>query len=103
MSAYHRLDSGGNYCTAKITSVPSLNSDTWYHLGVSYDGISLNLYLNGIYQSGNTASTWDSGNTVGIANTGAFESSTVSMDDIRFYRKSLSANVFYALYHKGIQ
>lgn len=101
MSAFHKLDVGGNYATTPITSTSSLAADTWHHLAVSWDGATLRLYLNGAFESGNTAATWVSGTNISIENPGLFSTSEMSVDDVRFFNKAMSESEVQVLYGAG--
>jgi hypothetical protein len=101
MSAFHQLDAAGNIASTAITSTANLAANTWYHIAASWNGSTLDLYLNGRYESGNTATTWVAGTNVLLTNPGAFQDSTIKVDDLRFYNNSLSANQIQSLYHLG--
>ena len=103
MSAFHQLDASGNYASTAISSTASLSADTWYHIATTWDGSNLNLYLNGQYESGNTAATWVAGDNILVTNPGTFKDSTIKIDDVRFFSKALSSDQVQSLYYLGSQ
>jgi len=97
-SAYHKL-SNGTYIS---TSIPSdLQADTWYHLAGTYNGANLTLYLNGVAQSSNTATTWAGAANVKLANPITKAISKASADEVRIFDRALSSTEVLALYHAG--
>lgn len=103
MSAFHQLDASGNYASTALTSTANLAANTWYHIAATWDGSNLNLYLNGQYESGNTATTWVAGTNIMATNPGVFEDSTIKIDDVRFFDKALSSDQIQSLYYLGSQ
>jgi hypothetical protein len=103
LSAYHQLDGGGNYSTTGLPS--ALQANTWYHLGVTWDGSDLALYENGVWQSSNTATTWVPGANVILAHPGSsgnvFSVGQVKFDDVRVFDRALDANEMDGLYKAG--
>lgn len=98
-SAYHKLSSG-EYVTTPIAS--SLSANTWYHIGTSWNGNQLDVYLNGTRESGNgLAATWAGGSNILLSHPGTFPNGTVIMDDLRIYNKSLNVSDFKALNLSG--
>jgi len=101
-AAYHQL-SDNTYVT---TSLPvSLSANTWYHLAVTWNGGNVSLYLNGDYQSGNTASSWSanvsSSANVKLTNPGLVESNQYYADDLHIFNYALSAEKIKVLYGTG--
>lgn len=97
-SAYHKLNDG-SYVTSSINT--TLSANTWYHLAVSWDGSNLKSYLNGNYESGNTATSWSGAANIIASHSGSFSSANLLLDDIRYYAKALDAESIYSLYHAG--
>lgn len=97
-SAYHE-ETSGNIISTQLNS--TLSANTWYHIAVSWDGSALSLYLNGIYESGNTAVDWSSGSNLEITNPGVNTSNEFAADDLRFFNKAISASEIRALYNAG--
>lgn len=98
-TAYHKL-SGGTYVSANIHS--TLSANTWYHLAVSWDGANLKIYLNGTYESGNTATSWAGASNVILSHAGSFDGN-VYMDDMRYFSSALDIESIKALYQAGVQ
>jgi hypothetical protein len=98
-SSYHRkLD--GTYITTPLLT--DLSADTWYNIAVTWDGTTMNLYLNGAFQSGNALATdWASGTNISLTNPGLFSTSIVDVDEMRFYTDVLSADEIKALSYTG--
>lgn len=97
-SAYHKL-SNGNYVSSKINS--TLSANTWYHIAVSWDGSNIKTYLNGSYESGNTASSWTGAANIIASQSGSYNSGNVLLDDIRYFNQALDNEAIYSLYRAG--
>lgn len=97
-SAYHQLNDN-SYITSKISSTISAN--TWYHIAVSWNGGELKSYLNGSYESGNTASSWIGASNIIASHPGSFSSSNLILDDIRYFSNALDSEAIQGLYHGG--
>jgi hypothetical protein len=97
-SAYHQLNDA-SYVTTNLPS--NLSADTWYHIAVTWDGSDVSLYLNGEFQSGNTATTWMGASNIHLTNPGTHDNGESRADDLRFYNKALSADEIRALYLTG--
>lgn len=97
---YHK-DSSGSYVKAHINSTISAN--TWNHIAGTWDGSAMKVYLNGVYESGNSVSTWaqSSGNlTLGNPAT-AVANNVFHMDQFLVYSKALSEMEVKSLYLSG--
>lgn len=98
-SAYHQL-SDSSYVSTAISS--ALNANTWYHIGVTWDGSELEVFLNGTKESGNTSATsWSTASNIMLSHPGTFNSGAVTIDDLRVYNKALDAFEVNALYLSG--
>lgn len=97
-SAYHQL-SDSSYVSTGLSS--TLDADTWYHIAVTWNGDELSLYLNGDYQSGNTANSWIGASNIHLTNPGSHDAGESRADDLRFYSKALTADEIKALYLAG--
>ena len=82
-------------------------SGKWIHYVMSYDGISLKLYLDGSLKSSLSTTgylTWGDGSDhnlyLGRYGTSNWEAN-VELDDLRIYRKALSAEAIHDLYGSG--
>ena len=73
----------------------------WNHVGVSWDGTDLQLYINGTASSSNTAASWLGGNAFAAPHPGNFVSDNVRYDDIRFFTRALSGTLIQAIYNEG--
>lgn len=97
-SAYHQL-ADSSYVSTGLSS--SLSADSWYHVAVTWDGNDVSLYLNGEFQSGNTATTWMGASNIHLTNPGTHDDGKSRADDLRFYNKALTADEIKALYLAG--
>jgi YD repeat-containing protein len=89
-----RLKTGGT-TTTLIASSGDLASNTWYHAAAVYDGAAMRLYLNGT-QVGITAKSGSIDTSSAVAvnigrNPNSFGYLSGALDDIRIYRRALSA------------
>ena len=99
-TAYHVEDDDDTIRTKLVSSVPA---NTWHHITVTYDGALLKAYLNGVYESGNTATSWKgavAGN-ISLTNPGVFTTNGISYDDMRFFTKALDSEEVQILYYTG--
>lgn len=103
--AIYGFTAGGGLAAAVGTTV--LTTGTTYHVGFSYDGTNLRLYLNGVLEAGPVAVAVGGGSsgvplTVGARNTdGAINGAnafTGTIDEIAYYGTALSAARFAAHY-----
>ena len=97
-SAFHK-DASGNFVSTQLNS--TLSANTWYHIAVTWGGSNLSLYLNGVYESGNSVSDWASGTNLELTNPGLSDNNQVSADDLRFFSRALSAGEVRALHNAG--
>ena len=97
-SAYHQL-SDGSYVSTQLNS--TLSANTWYHIATTYNGATISVYLNGVKESGNTATSWASSANILLDNPGLTDTTVVSLDELRVYDKALSATEIFALYGLG--
>jgi|SaaInlStandDraft_1057018.scaffolds.fasta_scaffold18059_2 hypothetical protein len=98
-SAFHLQSDNTTYVSAQLNS--TLSANTWYHIAVSWDGSDLALYLNGVYESGNTVADWASGTNIEVTNPGINDDNQFAADDLRFFTKALSSGEIRALYNAG--
>lgn len=97
-SAYHQLNDS-SYVTTALSS--ELNANTWYHIGVTWDGQTVSLYLDGEFQSGNAATNWIGASNIRLTNPGTHDTGASRADDMRFYDKALTSDEMKALYLTG--
>jgi hypothetical protein len=98
-AAFHQL-SDSSYVYANVPG--SLAANTWHHLASSWDGSTLNLYLNGVWQSSNTtASSWMGAANLHLTNPNLHSGANVGHDDLRYYSKALTRGQIQALYQAG--
>jgi hypothetical protein len=97
-SAFHKLSSG-NYVTTQLNS--TLSANTWYHIAATYDGTNLSLYLNGIYESGNTAASWASSTNIILTNPGLKDNTVANTDELKVYDKALLASEIHVIFGAG--
>ena len=97
-AAYHKL-SDGSY--VKCKSATTFSANTWYHLGVTWDGSDLSLYVNGSLSSNINAPSWTGGSNLSLDHPGTMSSSNVGHDDVRFFSRALTADEINAFYQAG--
>lgn len=97
-AAYHQL-ADATYVTTALSS--TLSANIWYHFSTTWNGSTLCLYQNGALASSNTATSWSAGNSLKLTHPGTFSNSTVTVDDVRFFNSSLSADEIKVLYYTG--
>ncbi|MBF0196191.1 MAG: LamG domain-containing protein [Planctomycetes bacterium] len=97
-AAYHRL-SDGSLITTQHGS--TLSANTWYHLGVTWDGTDLQLYVDGVASTSSSASDWSGGTSFTALHPGHFYGGNVIYDDVRFYTRALSATLMQAIKLEG--
>jgi hypothetical protein len=92
--------SGGEYYYPKTASIPI---GTWGHYAVTYDGASVKIYRNGIYE-GSQATTGSAVFNPGISIGYGYNNPTYfydgKLDDARVYATALSAADILALYNR---
>jgi hypothetical protein len=92
-----------------VTVLPSnqqFNTNTWYHIAGTYDGVTMKLYINGqldnyIAKNGNifvSNSNW----YIGAFNYGNIAYFNGLIDDVRVYDTALSADEIWQLYQGGL-
>ena len=94
---------GGSWSEVKA----GLTSGKWVHYVMTYDGSSLKLYLDGLLESSISADgylNWGDGSDhnlyLGLYGTSNWEAK-VELDDLRIYRKALSAEAVLELFGSG--
>jgi len=92
----------GAYTALKYTT--SLSAKTWYHLVLTYDGVTARAYLDGIMEVSSAESPpTDSGTELIVMGSGAtdgkFDDGTV--DEVRIYNRALTADEVKRLYNLG--
>jgi hypothetical protein len=97
-SAYHQL-TDTSYVTTPMTG--TLSANTWYHIAATYNGNTISLYLDGVFQSSNTAISWANTSEVRLTNPGVQTSGNSSLDQLKFYNEPLSAVQIQSLYLEG--
>jgi hypothetical protein len=83
-------------------TIGPLQSGQWYHMDMTYDGITLRLYLNGALV-GSTIRNSPLGNAVSTLFIGSVTpySFVGKIDDIRLYNRALNASEVDSLYREG--
>lgn len=97
-AAYHQL-SDGTY--VECTSGTTFSANTWYHLGVTWNGSDLSLYVNGSLSSNVNAPSWTGGSNLSLDHPGTMSSSNVAHDDLRFFSRALTVDEVNVLYQAG--
>jgi len=93
------LNSGSPYARS-TTSI--WQSNTWYHVAATYDGVTMKLYINGVLE-GSTPSVFLPNNTTNPLQIGGNTTQghwfPGAMDDVRLYGSPLSASLVSDLYN----
>jgi len=105
--------SGKLYCSINnaLNSFSAINTfnipGVWYHVGCTYDGTTLAVYINGAFQASSTGSQvlsysnalpWGIG--AGLSSSSAAQNVlSGSIDDVRIYNRALSPAEILALYN----
>jgi hypothetical protein len=78
---------------------------SWNHVAGNYDGTTVSLYVNGVFQaSAAPALTLGTGRPLRIGNNGAGDGQTTgSIADVRVYRRCLSVGEISAIYAEAFQ
>ena len=76
-------------------TIDPVETNVWYHVTVSYDGTSTELYLNGMLQSTNTADTMYNSSNADVL-LGGFAG---KLDEFKFFRRDISADEVAGIYH----
>jgi len=100
-----RIRAGGSVTTLVASTGPIIPLNTWFHLAVTYDGATIELYYNGqpIINTAKTG-TLDTDASVSVnlgRNAGGADSTTQlngRLDDVRVYARALRAGEIEALY-----
>jgi hypothetical protein len=77
-----------------LTRQPFILPDSWHHIVATWDGKTNHLFVNGVevaHDSGATATGWGTGHEVGRCWTEPSYAWDGSIDDLRIYRRALSA------------
>ena len=97
-----------NSGASTLDGLASINANTWYYLGFSYDGAEIILYNNGLVERrANTAIGLGSPPSFNLA-IGAMGCSPASynmkgfIDEVRIYEKALETAQVEALYYAGL-
>ncbi len=84
-------------------SINTLSMNTWYFAAVTYDGNTMNLYLNGaLQQSGSGVTGAIAPNAIMAIGGSPGQYGNYNLADFQVYNSSLDANQVQALYLKGI-
>jgi Concanavalin A-like lectin/glucanases superfamily len=84
-------------------SISALSMNTWYFAAVTYDGNTMNLYLNGaLQQSGSGVTGAITPNAIMAIGGASGEYGNYQLSNFQVYNASLDANQISALYLKGI-
>ena len=78
-----------------VTVDTPIGVDTWYHVAAVWDGSTSHLYVNGVHREhvdGTSASGWNSGSEIGRAWTQPAYYWQGLIEDVRLYRRVLSAS-----------
>ena len=98
-SAYHQKNDG-SMVFSQITT--TLSANTWYHVASTWNGSSLEVYLNGVLESGNTSATnWSGAGNVTLSHPSTYTDGVVHYDDVRVFGTSLTPHAISALYKSG--
>ena len=76
-----------------VTSATTLNIAIWYHIAATWDGTDMNLYINGVLDSNNQASTQAAGDTTGTDLTIASDTTNYfngRIDEVRIWDEARS-------------
>jgi hypothetical protein len=89
-------------CWVSTNSIPT---NKWSHIGLTYDGSFVRIYINGILDSKNVLTgslPTNSGDVLTIGTDSVHNYPfTGPIDDVRVYNRALSAQEVYQLYHAG--
>ena len=92
---------GGNGGGQVVGSSASISSDTWYHVALVFDGVTLDLYLNGALKHSDpavtTTATTAQNSTIG-ARTNFGEKFAGQIAEVLIYNKTLSGPDIEAMY-----
>jgi hypothetical protein len=97
-AAYHE-QADGSKVLAQLAS--GLAANVWHYISVSWDGSTLQSYLDGVASGSNTATSWAGGESVFADHPGSFISGNILYDDIRYYERPLSATLIQSFYLEG--
>ncbi|MBR9681548.1 MAG: LamG domain-containing protein [Candidatus Altiarchaeota archaeon] len=93
-------DAAANYYY--VVSPQTYTDGSWHHMAASFNGTSLNLYLDGLEVSSSTtnANMYYGSGGASVGRDGDYNGSFFagSVDDVRLYDKALSSDAIYALY-----
>jgi len=91
-----------------VTSATTLSINTWYHVGATYDGANLKIYINGVLDGtfGYVGSVGNGSSTItfGYDNTTSpnAEFFTGLIDEVRIYNRALTQQEITTLYQSGL-
>jgi hypothetical protein len=98
-TAYHQLSDGSLVLAHHNATLPA---NTPVHLGATWNGSTLQLYVNGVASGSNTAaSSWKGGSQIISTHPGTYSSGNVLYDDIRFFNRGLSSHEILILKNLG--
>lgn len=87
-----------------ITESGSISSGIWTHFGVSYNGVTANLYINGVLQTGSTSPFLGDVDAFVIGTTVSKSDKDYegNMDEIAIFNRSLTPQEIKRIYEQGI-
>ena len=84
-----------------ITSISTINSDTWTHVAITRLGSTLKVYINGVLD--NTSSGFTDAFTPQVIGRGALGTSTDGLiDEVYLYQSALDENEIHKLYYSAL-
>jgi len=93
--------------TYSATSTTSINDNKWHYLTGTYDGETLKVYVDGVFEDDNTDPSGNLPTDTGALRIGADYQATPAnffnglIDDTRIYNRALSASEIKRLYNMG--
>lgn len=94
-----------NWIDAVITGGTALNDSTWHHVAATFDGTTLNLYVDGVTDANPVVAgltqAYDVGRSIFIGSMGGSTYAEDLIDDVGIWNRVLSAVEVSALYNNG--
>jgi hypothetical protein len=99
-SAYHECSPGDyKHCSAS----GDFDANTWYHIASTWDGDSLDLFINGKKENSILAPSWTGSNNVNINSPNHYDSGSFFFDEVKVFDRALSEHEVKAIFmsHKN--